>query len=120
GLFKPKNIKIGADIAGVVEAVGIGVSEFQVGDEVFGSIGSGGFAEYACAADKNFVHKPANISFEEAAAAPVVGLTAIQGLRDTGKIKAGQKVLVNGASGGVGTFAVQVAKAYGAEVTGVC
>lgn len=120
GYRVPKNPKLGADIAGVVEAVGSSVTEFKVGDEVFGSIGSGGFAEYVCAREKFFAHKPRNLSFEEAAAAPVVGFTALQGLRDTGQIQAGQKVLVNGASGGVGTFAVQIAKSYGAEVTGVC
>ncbi|HET9908251.1 MAG TPA: NAD(P)-dependent alcohol dehydrogenase [Anaerolineales bacterium] len=120
GLLKPKNPKLGADIAGRVEAVGSAVTGFQPGDEVFGSVGSGGFAEYVCARARNLAHKPGNVSFEEAAAAPVVGLTALQGLRDIGHIQAGQKVLVNGASGGVGHFAVQIAKAYGAEVTGVC
>ncbi len=120
GFRKPKNPKLGADIAGRVEGVGKNVTEFQPGDEVFGSIGSGGFAEYVCAREKFFVLKPGNLSFEEAAAAPVVGFTALQGLRDTGQIKAGQKVLVNGAAGGVGTFAVQIAKSFGAEVTGVC
>jgi len=120
GFLKPKNPKLGADIAGRVEAVGSNVTEFQPGDEVFGSVGAGGFAEYLCAREKYFVLKPGNLSFEEAAAAPVVGFTALQGLRDTGQIQAGQKVLINGASGGVGTFAVQIAKSYGAEVTGVC
>jgi NADPH:quinone reductase-like Zn-dependent oxidoreductase len=120
GYLTPTNPKLGADIAGRVEAVGSAVTEFKPGDEVFGSIGAGGFAEYVCARGKFFALKPANISFEQAAAAPVVGFTAIQGLRDTGKIQAGQKVLVNGASGGVGTFAVQYAKCCGAEVTGVC
>jgi NADPH:quinone reductase-like Zn-dependent oxidoreductase len=120
GYRAPKNPKLGADIAGRVEAVGKNVTEFKPGDEVFGSVGSGGFAEYYCAREKYFVLKPANLSFEAAAAAPVVGFTALQGLRDTGHIQAGQKVLVNGASGGVGTFAVQIAKFYGAEVTGVC
>jgi NADPH:quinone reductase-like Zn-dependent oxidoreductase len=120
GFLKPKNPKLGADIAGRVEAVGSNVTEFQPGDEVFGSIGAGGFAEYVCAREKYFALKPGTLSFEEAAAAPVVGFTALQGLRDTGRIQAGQKVLVNGASGGVGTFAVQIAKSYGAEVTGVC
>ncbi len=120
GMFKPKNPKLGADIAGRVEAVGKNVTEFKPGDDVIGSVGAGGFAEYVCAREQYFVLKPSNISFEAAAAAPVVGFTALQGLRDTGHIRAGQKVLVNGASGGVGTFAVQIAKAYGAEVTGVC
>ncbi len=120
GFRTPKNPKLGADVAGRVEAVGKNVTEFKAGDEVFGAIGAGGFAEYVCAGEKNFVLKPGNISFEEAAAAPVVGFTALQGLRDNGQIQAGQKVLVNGASGGVGHFAVQIAKSYGTEVTGVC
>jgi NADPH:quinone reductase-like Zn-dependent oxidoreductase len=120
GYLKPKNPKLGADIAGRVEAVGKNVTEFKPGDEVIGSIGAGGFAEYACSRDKNFVLKPSNVSFEAAAAAPVVGFTALQGLRDTGQIRSGQKVLVNGAAGGVGSFAVQIAKSYGTEVTGVC
>ncbi len=120
GFRTPKNPKLGADVAGRVEAVGKNVTEFKAGDEVFGAIGAGGFAEYVCAGEKNFVLKPGNISFEEAAAAPVVGFTALQGLRDNGQIHAGQKVLVNGASGGVGHFAVQIAKWYGTEVTGVC
>ena len=120
GFFKPKNPKLGADIAGIVEAVGEDVTEFKPGDEVFGEIGSGSFAEYACAHEKSLVLKPTNVSFEAAAAAPVVGLTALQGLRDTGKIQPGQKVLINGAAGGIGTFAVQLAKSYGTEVTGVC
>jgi NADPH:quinone reductase-like Zn-dependent oxidoreductase len=120
GLRQPKNMKLGADIAGRVEAVGSSVTEFQPGDEVFGSVGAGGFSEYVCAREKYFALKPENLSFEQAAAAPVVGFTALQGLRDTGQIQAGQKVLVNGAAGGVGTFAVQIARSYGAEVTGVC
>lgn len=120
GFFKPKNPKLGADIAGRVEAVGKNVTEFKPGDAVFGSVGAGGFAEYVCAREKYFVLKPDHLSFEAAAAAPVVGFTALQGLRDVGQIQAEQKVLVNGASGGVGTFAVQIAKSYGAEVTGVC
>lgn len=117
GLLKPKNSMLGADIAGQVEAVGRNVTQFQPGDEVFGSILTGGFAEYACAREKELTLKPANISFEQAAAVPVAALTALQGLRDKGP---GQKVLINGASGGVGTFAVQLAKVFGAEVTGVC
>lgn len=123
GLFKPKVTKLGADIAGRVEAVGKGVTQFQVGDEVFGDIwlnGLGGFAEYGCTREDTLVLKPARVSFEEAAAVPLAALTALQGLRDHGKIQAGYKVLVNGASGGVGTFAVQIAKSFGAEVTGVC
>ena len=120
GLRIPKDQRLGADIAGRVEAVGKNVTEFKPGDEVFGAIGAGSFAEYACTRPKNLVLKPVNISFEAAAAAPVVGLTALQGLRDYGNIQAGQKVLINGAAGGIGTFAVQFAKSCGAEVTGVC
>jgi NADPH:quinone reductase-like Zn-dependent oxidoreductase len=121
GWLKPKNPKLGADIAGIVEAVGSAVTEFKPGDEVFGSPSAlGGFAEYACATEKSLVLKPTNVSFEQAAATPVVGFTAIQGMRDTGQIQSGQKVLVNGASGGIGTFAVQYAKSVGAKVTGVC
>lgn len=120
GYLKPTDPRLGADIAGIVEAVGSKVTEFKRGDEVFGSVWTGGFAEYVCADEKYFALKPANISFEAAAASPVVGFTAIQGLRDYGQIKVGQKVLVNGAAGGVGTFAVQFAKSCGAEVTGVC
>jgi NADPH:quinone reductase-like Zn-dependent oxidoreductase len=120
GLLKPKNPILGADIAGRVEAVGNNVKQFQPGDEVFGDISHGGFAEYACASESALVLKPANLSFEEAAAVPVAALTALQGLRDSGGIQPGQKVLINGASGGVGTFAVQIAKAFGTEVTAVC
>lgn len=120
GFFTPKDPRLGADVAGRVEAVGSNVTDFKPGDEIFGEIGAGAFAEYVCAHEKNFALKPANISFEVAAAAPVVGFTALQGMRDAGRIQAGQKVLINGASGGIGTFAVQLAKAYGAEVTGVC
>ncbi len=120
GLQKPRDSRLGADAAGRVEAVGKNVTQFQVGDEVFGDIFKGGFAEYACANEKLLVTKPANISFEAAAAVPVAALTALQGLRDKGQIRSGQKVLINGASGGVGTFAVQIAKSYGTEVTGVC
>jgi NADPH:quinone reductase-like Zn-dependent oxidoreductase len=121
-LLKAINKILGADIAGRVEAVGITVKQFQPGDQVFGvSAGSvGGFAEYACAAENNLALKPDNISFEAAAAVPVAALTALQGLRDKGQIQTGQKVLINGASGGVGTFAVQIAKYFGAEVTAVC
>jgi len=120
GLFKPKHPILGADIAGVVEAAGPGVKLFKPGDEVFGEAGYGGFAEYVAADETRFVIKPKSISFEEAAASPMAALTALQGLRDLGQIKAGQKILVNGASGGVGSFAVQIAKAYDTEVTGVC
>jgi NADPH:quinone reductase-like Zn-dependent oxidoreductase len=120
GYRKPKNSKLGADVAGWVEAVGKNVTEFKPGDKVFGAIGSGSFAEYACAREKSIVLKPGNLSFEAAAAAPVAAYTALQGLRDTGKIRPGQKILVNGAAGGVGTFAVQIAKSYRTEVTGVC
>jgi NADPH:quinone reductase-like Zn-dependent oxidoreductase len=119
GLLKPKNKILGSDIAGRVEAVGRNVQQFQPGDEVFGNI-RGGFAEYVCTHEDALVVKPANISFEEAAAVPIAGITALQGLRDKGHIQPGQKVLIQGASGGVGTFAVQLAKAFGAEVTAVC
>jgi len=120
GLLKPKNKILGADIAGRVEAVGRNVTQFQPGDDVFGDISHGGFAEYACARENRLAAKPANLSFEEAAALPIAALTALQGLRDKGRIQPGQKVLINGASGGVGTFAVQIAKSFGAEVTAVC
>ena len=119
GLLKPKYTRLGADIAGRVEAVGKNVKQFQPGDEVFGMV-RGGFAEYTCAAEDALALKPSNLSFEAAAAVPMAALTALQGLRDVGKIQAGQKVLINGASGGVGTFAVQIAKSFGAEVTAVC
>ena len=120
--LKATNKVLGADIAGRVEAVGATVTQFRPGDEVFGvSAGSvGGFAEYACAAEDNLALKPANLSFEAAAAVPVAAVTALQSLRDKGQIQPGQKVLISGASGGVGTFAVQIAKSYGAEVTAVC
>lgn len=120
GLFKPKNTRRGADIAGRVEAVGSNVKQFQAGDEVFGCIGSGGFAEYACAKEDLLALKPGGLTFEEAAAAPMAALTALQGLRDMGQIQPEQKVLINGAGGGVGTFSVQFAKYFGAEVTAVC
>src|SRR5258706_5635820 len=119
GLLKPKDTRLGADIAGRVEAVGRNVKQFQPDDEVFGMV-QGGFAEYACAPETRLALKPANLSFEEAAAVPMAAVTALQGLRDTGQIQPGQKVLINGASGGVGTFAVQIAKYFGAEVTAVC
>lgn len=123
GLLKPKNTILGADIAGQVEAIGAGVKQFRPGDEVIGDLsacGLGGFAEYVCAPESALVLKPANVTFEQAAAAPMAAITALKGLRDQGKIQAGQKVLVNGASGGVGTFAVQIAKSFGADVTAVC
>jgi NADPH:quinone reductase-like Zn-dependent oxidoreductase len=123
GLFKPKNTILGADIAGRVEAVGRNVKQFRPGDEVFGDIaasGSGGFAEHVSVPESALVLKPANLSFEEAAAVPMAAVTALQGLRDKGQIQSGRKVLINGASGGVGTFAVQIAKSFGAEVTAVC
>jgi NADPH:quinone reductase-like Zn-dependent oxidoreductase len=123
GLLTPKDKILGADIAGRVEAVGRNVKQFKPGDEVFGDIfgcGGGGFAEYACAREDALALKPASLTFEEAAAVPLAAVTALQGLRDKGKIQPGQKVLVNGASGGVGTFAVQIAKSLGAEVTAVC
>jgi len=123
GLFKPKRSRLGADLAGRVAAVGSGVTQFQPGDAVYGDIqpfGSGAFAEYAVMPARALAPKPASLTFAEAAALPVAGLTALQGLRDVGKIQAGQRVLINGASGGVGTFAVQIAKAYGADVTAVC
>jgi NADPH:quinone reductase-like Zn-dependent oxidoreductase len=119
GLLKPKNTRLGADIAGRVEAVGRNVKQFQPGDEVFGMV-RGGFAEYACALENALALKPPNLSFAEAAAVPMAAVTALQGLRDTGQIQPGQEVLINGASGGVGTFAVQIAKSFGAEVTAVC
>lgn len=123
GFPKPKNTILGADIAGRVEAVGSKATQFQPGDEVFGEVsgnGLGGFAEYVCAREDALALKPSNLSFEEAAAVPVAAVTALQGLRDKGRIRPGQKVLINGASGGVGTFAVQLAKHFGADVTGVC
>lgn len=120
GLFKPRNNRLGADVAGVVEAVGSGVTGFQPGDAVIGEITSGAFAEYVCAAETKFAVKPSNLSFQDAAAIPVAALTALQGLRDSGGLQAGESVLINGASGGVGTFAVQIASAFGATVTGVC
>jgi NADPH:quinone reductase-like Zn-dependent oxidoreductase len=119
GLFKPRGTRLGADMAGRIEAAGKDVTQFKPGDEVFGMV-RGGFAEYACAPEKALALKPSNLSFEQAAAVPMAGITALQGLRDEGKVQPGQKVLINGASGGVGTFAVQIAKSFGAEVTAVC
>ena len=120
GFPRPKNPILGVDVAGRVEAVGSGVTQFHLGNEVFGGIPAGGFAEYVSVPEHALALKPANLSFEEAAAIPGVGFTALQGLRDHGQIQAGQKVLINGASGGVGTFAVQYASSVGADVTGVC
>jgi NADPH:quinone reductase-like Zn-dependent oxidoreductase len=119
GLRRPKNRIPGTDVAGTVEAVGKDVTKLRPGDEVFGWC-TGAFAEYARASENQFVRKPANLTFEEAAAVGVSATTALQLLRDEGKVQPGQKVLINGASGGVGTFAVQIAKAFGADVTGVC
>jgi len=119
GLRRPKHRVPGSDVAGVVEAVGPHVSRFEPGAEVFGWC-NGAFAEYACAAADHFVLKPPDLSFEEAASVGVSAFAALQALRDQGKVQAGQKVLINGASGGVGTFAVQIAKSLGADVTGVC
>jgi len=123
GFFKPKNPRLGADVAGRVEAVGSSVTQFQVGDEVFGCMSlneMSSFAEYICAhEDAALALKPANLTFEQAAAVPLAAFTALQGLRDKRQIQSGQTVLINGASGGVGTFAVQIAKSFGAEVTGV-
>jgi NADPH:quinone reductase-like Zn-dependent oxidoreductase len=119
GLRKPKDKRLGVDVAGQVEAVGRNVTQFKPGDEVFGSC-RGAFAEYACTSESALVIKPDNVTFEQAASAPVAAFTALQGLRDKGQIQLGQKVLINGAGGGVGTFAVQIAQSFGAEVTGVC
>ena len=119
GLFKPKVTQPGRDVAGVVEAVGNSVTQFKPGNEVFG-VCTGTLAEYVCANENRLALKPSNISFDEAAAVPIAAITALQGLRDKGRIQRGQKVLVDGAGGGVGTFAVQIAKSFGTEVTAVC
>lgn len=119
GLRKPKRTRPGADLAGEVEAVGGNVTRLKPGDPVFGAA-RGAFAEYVCAPENSLALKPANLTFERAAAIPVAGLTALQGLRDKCRVQPGQKVLINGAAGGVGTFAVQIARSLGAEVTGVC
>src|SRR5712691_9202093 len=120
GLRKPKDTRLGVDFAGTVEAVGKNVTRFKPGDEVFGGR-TGAFAEYVCVRESRAVAlKPANVTFEQAASVPIAGITALQGVRDKGKVQPGQKVLINGASGGVGTFAVQIAKSMGADVTGVC
>ncbi len=130
GLLRPKQNRMGADLAGVVEAVGKNVTRFRPGDEVFGEVDGevpgqpmlepGSFAEYVCVSEDSVVLKPANLTFEQAGAAPMVGLTSLIAMLEQGHVEAGQKVLINGASGGVGTFAVQIAKSLGAEVTGVC
>ena len=120
GLRKPKDIQLGVDFAGTVEAVGKNVTQFKPGDEVFGGRG-GAFAQYVCPrATRAVALKPASVSFEQAASVNIAGITALQAVRDKGKVESGQKVLINGASGGVGTFAVQIAKSFGADVTGVC
>ncbi len=121
GIRKPKRKILGSDIAGRIEAVGENVKQFKPGDEVYGDLSGqwGGFAEYVCAREKSLALKPASMSFEEAAAIPQAGMLAVQGLIDRGKIKHGQKLLINGAGGGVGTFGIQIAKLYGVEVTGV-
>ena len=119
GLRKPKVTRPGVDAAGQVEAVGRNITQFKPGDDVFGSC-RGAFAEYGCTSERALVMKPANVTFEQAASVPVAAITALQGLRDKGCIQRGRKVLVDGASGGVGTFAVQIAKSFGAEVTAVC
>jgi NADPH:quinone reductase-like Zn-dependent oxidoreductase len=120
GLRKPRDTRLGVDFAGTVEGVGKNVTQFKPGDEVFGGR-TGAFAEYVCPrADRAITLKPANITFEQAASVNIAGITALQAIRDKGKVEAGQKALINGASGGVGTFAVQIAKLYGADVTGVC
>jgi NADPH:quinone reductase-like Zn-dependent oxidoreductase len=123
GLFRPRNPRLGADIAGRVEAVGSDVTQFRPGDEIYGDLaasGNGAFAEYIVVPEHVLALKPANLTYEQAAAVPMAAVTALQALRDGGKLRAGHKVLINGASGGVGTFAVQIAKAFGAEVTAVC
>lgn len=120
GLRRPSNKVLGLAVAGRVEAVGSNVSEFRPEDEVYAGIGKGGFAEYACVPENAAAPKPSNVTFEQAAAVPISGVTALQALRDIGRVQPGQKVLINGASGGVGTFAVQIAKTFGADVTAVC
>ena len=119
GLLKPKATGLGVDVAGQVETVGRKVTVLKPGDEVFGTC-RGAFAEYVCASEQSFALKPDNLSFEQAASVPIAGLTALQSLRDRGHVQSGQKVLINGAAGGVGTFAVQIAKSFGAEVSAVC
>ena len=118
--MKPRFPILGADFAGKIEAVGKNIEQFKIGDEVFGAVKAGGHAEYICVSEKDAVLKPVNMTFEQAAAVPACGYMALQGLRDHGNIKSGHKVLINGASGGAGTFAVQITKSFGTEVTGVC
>ena len=120
GLRRPKQTILGADVAGEVAAVGAGVTAFKAGDEVYALVSGGGFAEYVCVPERDLVPKPRNLSFEEAAAVPLAACTALIAVRDAGRVQPGHSVLINGASGGVGTFAVQLARALGAEVTGVC
>ena len=123
GFPKPKNTILGADVAGRVEAVGKNVTQFQPGNEIYGDLywcGLGAFAEYVTIPEKSVALKPTNLTFEQAAVVPQAAFTALHALRDAGRVQPGQKILINGASGGVGTFAVQIAKAFGAEVTGVC
>jgi NADPH:quinone reductase-like Zn-dependent oxidoreductase len=119
GIRRPRSPRIGADVAGIVESIGPGVTQFKPGDPVFGTC-KGSFAEYACGKDANLALKPEGLSFEQAASLPIAGLTALQGLRDCAKLRAGQRILINGVAGGVGTFAVQFARSTGARVTGVC
>jgi len=119
GLGRPRSVRLGVDVAGVVDSVGRNVTGFKAGDEVLGS-SRGAFAEYVCTRESALAPKPANVTFEQAACVAIAGCTALQALRDKGKIQAGQKALINGAAGGVGTFAVQIAKLFGADVTGVC
>ena len=119
GVAKPKDTRLGVDVAGTVAAVGTGVTQFKVGDRVLG-IARAAFADFACAQEKNLAAMPSNLDFQQAASVPLAALTALQGLRDAGRIQAGQRVLINGAAGGVGTFAVQIAKAFGAHVSAVC
>ena len=123
GFFRPRNPMLGADVAGQIVAIGRDVTQFKPGDEIYGDLsacGNGGFAEYVAVPEKYVAPKPASLTFEQAAAVPMAAVTALQGLRDVGSVQPGHKVLINGASGGVGTFAVQIAKALGAEVTAVC
>src|SRR5215469_11512263 len=119
GLLQPKDMRLGRDVAGQVEAVGKNITKFKPGDAVFGAC-PGAFAQYACASESSLAMKPDSVTFEQAGSVAIAALTALQGLRDKGKIQPGQKVLINGAAGGVGTFAVQIAKSFGADVTGVC